>query len=600
MPLIQWWTIDLGVSLALGGGGIAAAWLIRRYTSLAARNAYPPAIAGGAFVIACALLHWHTAELVAIPLEAPWIAAATAGHRWRQSDLGAGEELRAHERARRWLWEAPRPLPPGERVFLGSQGELVHERRWPPSLPYVSMSAARQGGPRLPLGAGQHVVVFGATGAGKTTTARRLVAARTLAQRSALLVLDQKGDDTDVREMRRLAAAAGVPFILFDSQDAATDRWQPLWGAPDGVAARAVEPIKQSEPYYYDVLRRHLDIVCKVLHAAHRWPPSIPTLVEACLPVRYPAVRALADALGPEHWSLVRRAREHHRYVSSQKGADDLSGGAFRLEVALALAGRRMVTPRVTPAGEPVAVRLVEALHERAVVMWRTHADTMPDEAAALSVLALADLHDAAEQAGRPWTLLLDEFGAVIKMAAQRGVAILQRGRSHGGQVVVITQSAADIEALTGQAGLLASLTDNFAGVVAHRQTAPESRDWLAKLMGTRALWQQTQATSANRHSGRGSARRVREFRIGSDVFGTLGRGESVMYTPVAGGPCRARVLPLVLPDATPDRIDPLGPRHPCEIFIHAEADLVDSGGRLSDNTRPVPDDDAPLDPETM
>ena len=73
--------------------------------------------------------------------------------------------------------------------------------------------------------------------------------------------------------------------------------------------------------------------------------------------------------------------------------------------------------------GETVAVRLVEALRQRAVVMWRTHADRMPDEAAALSVLALADLHDAAEQAGAPWTLLLDEFGAVIKMAAQRGVA---------------------------------------------------------------------------------------------------------------------------------------------------------------------------------
>ena len=84
--------------------------------------------------------------------------------------------------------------------------------------------------------------------------------------------------------------------------------------------------------------------------------------------------------------------------------------------------------------------------------MWRTHADRMPDEAAALSVLALADLHDAAEQAGAPWTLLLDEFGAVIKMAAQRGVAILQRGRSHGGQVIVITQSAADIDALTAAA----------------------------------------------------------------------------------------------------------------------------------------------------
>ncbi len=37
-----------------------------------------------------------------------------------------------------------------------------------------------------------------------------------------------------------------------------------------------------------------------------------------------------------------------------------------------------------------------------------------------LPVLALADLHDAAERAGVQWTLLLDEFGAVIDMAAER------------------------------------------------------------------------------------------------------------------------------------------------------------------------------------
>ena len=355
-------------------------------------------------------------------------------------------------------------------------------------------------------------MLFGATGAGKTTTARRLIAARTLAHHAALLVLDQKGDEEDVREMRRLAAAAGVPFILFDSQDPGTDRWQALWGTADGVAARAVEPIKQSEPYYYDVLRRHLDIVCKVLQAADRWPPSVPLLVDACQPVRYSAILAIAQRLADQHAPLARRATEHARYVTSAKGTEDLSGGAFRLEVALALGSRRLVTPRITPDGEAVAAELVDALRARAVVMWRTHADTMPDEAAALSILALADLHDAAERAGAPWTLLLDEFGAVIKMAAARGVAILQRGRSYGGQVIVITQSAADVEALTQQPGLLASLTDNFTGVVAHRQTAPESRDWLAKLMGTRALWQHTNQTSGHgaQRSGQGTARRVR------------------------------------------------------------------------------------------
>ena len=352
--------------------------------------------------------------------------------------------------------------------------------------------------------------------------------------------------------MELLAAKADVPFLLFDSQDPRTDRWQPLWGTPDGVAARCVEPVRQSEPYDYDALRRHLDIVCKVLHSTGRWPPSVPFLIDCCQPLRYPALLALAEKLPDQHATFARRAAEHGRYVQSAQGIKDLAGGANRLEVALALAGRQLVTPRTAGDGETVAVRLIEALRQRAVVMWRTHADTMPDEAAALSVLALADLHDAAEQADAPWTLLLDEFGAVIRMAAARGVAILQRGRSHHGQVVVITQSSADVEALTGQPGLLASLTDNFAGIVAHRQTSPESRDWLAKLMGTRAIWQTTNQTSGHgsQHTGRGSARRVREFRVGSDVFSALTRGEAVIYTPLAGNPQRAHITPVHFPRA--------------------------------------------------
>jgi hypothetical protein len=522
---------------------------------------------------------WSVA-IVVLPVVAPSVAGAIVGTRWRSGDLGAGEELRNHELARRWIWQPAPERSDGERSYLRSQGELVRERPWPRSLGYVSMTAMGKHGPRLPLGLGQHVVLFGATGAGKTTTARRLIAARTLAHKAALLVLDRKGDPEDVEHMKQLAAEAGVPFILFDSQDPATDRWQPLWGSPNGVAARAGEAIKQSEPYYYDVLRRHLDVVCKVLYAADMWPPSIPLLIDACLPGNYEQLVKLTEPLDDSHVALKRRDVAHGAYVGSARGMQDLSGGVFRLEVALALAGRTLVTPRRTPDGETVAVRLVEALRQRAVVMWRTHADRMPDAAAALSVLALADLHNAAEQAGAPWTLLLDESGAVIKMAAQRRVAILQRGRSHGGQVIVITQSVADIDALTQQPGLLASLTDNFAGVVAHRQTSPESRDWLAKLMGTRSLWQTTSQTGAHgqTHTGRGSARHVREFRISSDTFGALNRGEAVIYTPVAGRAARANILPAQLPDASPDRVDPAGPRTPCEIPVHPEQTLTPAG----------------------
>jgi hypothetical protein len=170
---------------------------------------------------------------------------------------------------------------------------------------------------------------------------------------------------------------------------------------------------------------------------------------------------------------------------------------------------------------------------------------------------------------------MLDEFGAVIHMAAARGVAILQRARTHHGQVIVISQSAADIEALSQQQGLLPSLTDNFSAFVAHRQTAPETRDWLAKLMGTRAIWQSTDQTRGHgaMQSGSGSRRRVREFRIGSDEFATLRRGEAVIYTTLGPDPERASILADQLPAAHPARIA-TGEKHPTETSVHPEETL--------------------------
>ena len=267
--------IDLLVTLTLAGTGVLGAWWLRRRTTLSAQNLYAPAAVGSVLLVASLALHAWVVGLVMMPLVSPWFAGSVVGARWRTGDLGAGEELRNHELARRWIWQPAPESEKGERLYMRSQGELVHERSWPKSIAFVSMTSLEDRGPRLPLGAGQHIVMFGATGAGKTTTARRLLAGRTLAQKAALLILDQKGDPDDVEHMKVLAAAAGVPFILFDSQDPETDRWQPLWGTPDGVAARAVEPIRQSEPYYYDVLRRHLDVVANVLHAAEMWPPSI-------------------------------------------------------------------------------------------------------------------------------------------------------------------------------------------------------------------------------------------------------------------------------------------------------------------------------------
>ena len=66
----------------------------------------------------------------------------------------------------------------------------------------------RGDGPRLPRGEGQHIFSCGGTGTGKTTSALRVVAARALHDQSAVLAIDQKGDEQAEQMLRDIAAAA--------------------------------------------------------------------------------------------------------------------------------------------------------------------------------------------------------------------------------------------------------------------------------------------------------------------------------------------------------------------------------------------------------
>ncbi|MBA3747598.1 MAG: TraM recognition domain-containing protein, partial [Solirubrobacterales bacterium] len=573
----------VAAAIVAAAAGVTFAWWLRRRTMISIRNLY---LATGLALALDVVVTWAHATvllLVLVPATSFTLAASALGRRWRLSDLGAGEELRTHEQGRRWIWQPALKRDAGESVRIATQGQIVRERAWPDSETYVPLTADLQG-PRLPRRSGRHIFCAGATGSGKTTSALRAAAGRVLKDRAALFFVDQKGDPNVAVFLRELAAFAGVAFIDLDPRNPESDHWQPLWGdRPAEVVARVLAGIETNEPYYADTLRKHVGIVASVLHVGGYWPPSFPLLVEASQLSEFDRIIALAKRHKDEHPDLWRRVGHQARFVESKEGEKALGGGLVRLDLVIGEAWRNVFTPRQTPAQgdgaeQLVGVSLAEAIGQRAVVLWRTHVDQMPDEAKTVTAVILNDIHASAveAQAGgpAPWTCVLDEFGAVIATASQQALALLQRGRTHEGQVLVITQSVADIEALTGTTGLLASMADNFAGFIVHRQSAPESRDWLAKLMGTTALWQSTDQTSAYAATGAGSRRRVREFRVSSDTFAELRVGEAVIHTTLGPPPAICRVLEAKLHSTRPLLRLGAGARSACEIEVHAAKEL--------------------------
>ena len=173
------------LAIVAGALGMLLAFWLRRRTMVSIRNLYLAAAIAIGIDIAALYERAAFAFWVMVPVTSLAVAASAIGRRWRLSDLGAGEELRTHEQARRWLWQHPVTRAEDERVHIVTQGQIIHERPWPKTETYVPLTADEDG-PRVPRRSGRHVFCVGATGSGKTTSALRAAAGRTIKDRSAL------------------------------------------------------------------------------------------------------------------------------------------------------------------------------------------------------------------------------------------------------------------------------------------------------------------------------------------------------------------------------------------------------------------------------
>jgi hypothetical protein len=534
------------LSAALAGAGLS--WWLHRRTALSAFNVYllsAGAVPGGAAIASTGEPAWIAAGL---GLLAFGTFATAAARRWRLAALGAGGELRQFEKSRVMLWRRKAAREHDQRIYVAGQGELVRSREWPAELPALPMTGDGRG--RVPLTEGMHLFFVGATGAGKTTSARRWLLARGLGQeRTAILALDPKGDRELERDLRGIAAERARPFVVFDPFSDTTDCWHPVWADDAGaVVARVVAPVEASADsdasHYSRVLRVHLGLVAEALKSARRWPVALPILLRCAQRDRFGRILDLADRAGADAL-LQERLSDHATALTHPRTQGQLDGSLLALEVVVGTTWRRVLTPDAARG----AVTLPRAMAAGAVVLWRTHVEDAKEEAETITTLALADIAAAALTLppDAQWALLVDEFGSVLQgRAGDFAVALMQRARSSHGQVGVSTQSVLDIASATGNDQLLASLADNFTGFVLHRQTSPESRDWLAMLLGTRELWQSTDRTTGGgaRVDGVGTRRRAAEFVVRPDEFKLLRTGEAVVWTTLGPAPEQVRVTP--------------------------------------------------------
>jgi len=363
----------------------------------------------------------------------------------------------------------------------------------------------------------QHVLMPGASGSGKTTTLVR-IASGALANGYAVAFVDGKAGSLG-HDARKLAAQAHVPFTFVHPEERRSTGYDICTGDPADVANKLVGSFSFSADadIYKQIAMQALPVIVKALQASKQ-----PVTLEA-----------IYDTLGEGGMARLGRApgaeaftdRLHDLQESAQEsvGKAGYAGLQFRL-------------------GALREGKFGEVLSKRPALNWDTASKQsrvtyigLPTTAAAEDVelfgrVLIQDLKQLCSRRLRtlgkggkvvPLLLIFDEFTA-LREAPQIRDLLLQSRQAEMPTIVVQQYLPQDpeIRAAVLQAGILLS----------HRVSADDA-EALANELGTRTVPMLTsQVDFATGETGKGSVRRVEEYRVHPNMFRDLPVGQAVVF----------------------------------------------------------------------
>jgi type IV secretory pathway TraG/TraD family ATPase VirD4 len=385
---------------------------------------------------------------------------------------------------------------------------------------------------------GEHGLIVGASGAGKSTTLLAILTDR-IERGLPVVALDLKGSPSFAAELSRAARRVKRPFRTW-TPDGPT-RWNPLaHGNATELKDKLIATERFTEPHYERAAERYLQTALQVLLAKDR-RPQLAEVVALMEP------RRLAGSVRGLGTPLADRVQD---YVASLT-FDQLS--AVRgLGTRLAILSESHAGPWLA-AGPGPRIDLRSALAGNEVVVFSLNSSIYGKLAAQLGTLAIQDLLSATGHrlgagsgsgaAAAPAIVAIDEFSA---LGSDHVLHLLARGREAGVGAVLSTQELADLErAAHGFRDQVLGLT---AVKIVHRQDVPASAQLIAQMTGTELVWEETRqirGVLGGGSRGLGTRRQVERYVVHPNEIKALQTGNAVLLTktPVVRV-ARIRVMP--------------------------------------------------------
>jgi hypothetical protein len=386
---------------------------------------------------------------------------------------------------------------------------------------------------------GAHILIPGATGAGKTTSLAAILVDYVARSGFGAIVLEAKSDATLRDSAARAAAERGAHFRLISPEGPST--YDPLAaGSVDERSERliAVESWGSDDAGFYRMAASpFLRLVLRTLDRSEH-PVTLASAAHYCDPNELPNLAlGLEDADAAEVTATIRGLRPDQLRA--------IAGLRARLQnLASSDFARRWLDPQ-RPGAERFDLRSV--VERREVAYFRFDTDRTGNVGRAIAQMVLLDLGAAASALmgrGTGTFVAIDEFGALEAPALDR---LYARGRAAGFSVALGTQTLADLRA-AGPA-IRERIGATVSGVVCHRIGEQADAEWIAELIGAVPAWQSTIRTDGlGLPTAEGTRTRGYRFEVNPSELQRLRGGEAYVARLDQSGTTRARRAQVVPP----------------------------------------------------
>lgn len=353
-----------------------------------------------------------------------------------------------------------------------------------------------------------HILLLGATGAGKTTTILNIV--QSAAQRNLpSVIIDAKGSPATLKKIEALAVKYGRPIRVFSTREGEGQAWNPLAvGEATELRDKLIALFDFTEPYYHNLAKEYLLNILKAWEAIG-YRPDLTEFVE-CLNTQVFKQRIRNSQMDIDLDSFLGEATEPRELQGITKPLRDLIQSM----------------PRKLQGG----FSLYESIVRGEIIVFSLEILRYPELVPRLGRLLTLDLRTAAVRLlgeRKKTYVVLDEFGA---FANDQIVNVINQTREAGFCNIISTQSLSDFDRISPTLKKL--ILANCNSYIIQRQNESEDAEDCSKTFGTEMKPTITHQTSIyTGATGTGTVSMQRDFKVSPDEIKELKTGEAFIMS---------------------------------------------------------------------